>query len=140
MSKHQVPRSPRDEISGMLYFPRLCDKVRLHSEGKLEKDYIENLGGGMDLWACQFLGVDYSDLRDQILTGVTDEETLTWAKENGTSRDDNELAWWNQYMQTRGFHDDMTERLAFRKQEAGWQNNITILTFFDFIDFDEGRV
>jgi len=140
MSTHEIPRSPRDEIAGMLYFPRLCDKVRLHSEGKLAEDYIANLGGAMDLWACQFLGVDYSDLREQILTGVTDEEALTWAKENGTPRDENELAWWNQYMQTRGFRDDMTERLAFRKEEAGWQDNITILTFFDFIDFDEGRV
>lgn len=139
MSSHQTPISPREEIEGMLYFPRLCDKVRLHAEGKLENDYIENLGGGMDLWTCQFLGVNYTDLRDQILAGSTDEQALTWARENGSTRDENELAWWNQYMQSRGYRDDMADRLAFRKEEAGWQDKSAIVTFFDFIDFDEGR-
>ena len=93
----------------------------------------------MDLWTCQFLGVNYTDLRDQILAGSTDEQALTWARENGSTRDENELAWWNQYMQSRGYRDDMADRLAFRKEEAGWQDKSAIVTFFDFIDFDEGR-
>ncbi|BDS05699.1 hypothetical protein NT6N_07390 [Oceaniferula spumae] len=140
MSSYQAPRSPRDEIDGMLYFPRLCDKIRIHSEGKLDKDYIENLGGGMDLWTCQFLGVDYNELRVKVLSGLSDEAALTWAKENGTPRDENELAWWNQYMQTRGFRDDMADRLAFRKEEANWGDRDDIVTFFDFIDVDENRI
>ena len=81
-----------------------------------------------------------SPLRDQVLTGASDEKALAWAKENGTPRSETELAWWNQYMQTRGFRDDMSDRLGLRKEEAGWQDNVTILTFFDFIDFDEGRI
>lgn len=139
MSDYQAPRSPRDEINRMLYFPRLCDKIRLHSEGKLESDYIENLGGGMDLWTCQFLGVDYADLRDKVLGGASDEEALAWCRENGNPRGELELTWWNSYMQSRGYRDNMTDRLAFRKDEAGWNDRDDIITFFDFIDVDEGR-
>lgn len=133
------PRSPRDQIEGMFYFPRMCEKIRLHAKGKLEEDYIENLGVGMDLWTCQFLGVDYADLRDKVLGGATDQEALTWCKENGTPRGELELNWWNSYMQTRGYRDDMADRLDFRKEEAGWADRDDIITFFDFIDVDEGR-
>ena len=62
----QAPRSPRDEVDGIVYFPRLCDKVRLHAAGTLSPDYHANLGSGMDLWTCQFLGVNYAPLADQI--------------------------------------------------------------------------
>ncbi len=42
-------------------------------------------------------------------------------------------------MAKRGFRDDMTERLIWRKEEAGAADRDDIQTFFDYIDFDEGR-
>ncbi len=139
MSTH-YPCSPKLEIDGLIYFPRLCDKIRLHATGKLEEDYHDNLGAGMDLWTCQFLGVDYSKLADLIKHGASDTEALTWARENGLQRPDYELAWWNAYMRTRGFRDDLSERLASRIQESGFGDRDHILTFMDYIDADEGRL
>lgn len=136
----QTPRSPRDEIDGIVYFPRLCDKVRLHATGHLPPDYHANLGSGMDLWTCQFLGVDYAALADRIRAGSSDAEALAWARENGTPRGSAEFAWWSAYMRTRGFRDDLAERLAQRKAESGFNDRPDVVTFMDYIDADEGRI
>jgi hypothetical protein len=137
---YETPRSPRDEIDGLPYFPRLCHKGRLHAAGKLHPQYHANLGGGMDLWTCQFLGVDYAALAEQLHAGVSDAEALAWARKNGSTRQDCEVAWWKSFIRTRGFRDDLAERLAQRKAESGFQDRGDILTFFDYIDADEGRM
>lgn len=135
----RYPCSPRLETDGMIYLPRLCDKIRLHAEGMLGEDYHANLGAGMDLWICQFLGVDYSQLAEVVRDGASDSETLAWARQNGLQRPDCEFAWWNAYMRTRGFRDDLAERLSSRIQESGFGDRDDILTFMDYIDADEGR-
>jgi hypothetical protein len=137
---HETPRSPRDEIEGLPYFPRLCHKVRLHAEGRLHPQYHANLGGGMDLWTCQFLGVAYAALAEQVRAGASDEEALAWARNHGPTRPDHEISWWKSFIRTRGFRDDLAERLVLRKTESGFQSRADILTFFDYIDADEGRM
>ena len=65
-----TPRSPKDEIDGLPYLPRLCDKIRLKQSGNLDPEYHPNLGIGMDLWTCQYLGVDYEALRQLSLIHI----------------------------------------------------------------------
>ncbi len=137
---YETPRSPRDEIDGLPYFRRLCHKVRLHAEGRLHPQYQANLGGAMDGWTCQFLGVDYPALAARIRDGASDEEALAWARENGATRADCEVQWWKSFIRTRGFRDDLGDRLVQRKAESGFQDRADILTFFDYIDADEGRM
>ncbi|MDB4287206.1 DUF5069 domain-containing protein [Akkermansiaceae bacterium] len=134
-----LPRSARDEIGGIIYLPRLCDKIRLMSAGTLHPDFHGNLGLGMDLWTCQFLGVAYEDLKAQVLLGATDEDALAWARENGITRPDYELAWFHSYMSNRGFRDDMSQRLAERKKESPATDRDDIQSFMDYIEVDEGR-
>jgi len=137
-SSSGIPRSPLDEIEGLIYLPRLCEKVRMMDAGNLDSGYHANLGLGMDLWTCQFLGVDYSDLTAQVKLGKTDKECLEWAREHGVEREDYELAWWKSYMMNRGFRDDLAERLKERIEESGfWEKGI--LSFMDYIEEDEGR-
>jgi len=135
----QMPRSARDELEGIVYLPRLLDKVRLHHGGKLHPDYHANLGIGRDLWTCQFLGVDYNDLKAQVLAGASDDNALAWARENGITRPDYETAWFSSYISNRGFRDDMSSRLAERKKEAPETDRDDIQTFMDYIEVDEGR-
>lgn len=134
------PRSPNDEIDGLPYFLRLCDKVRLHAAGRLHPQYQANLGRAMDLWTCQFLGVDYADLSREILGGLDDAQALAWARAHGAARPPHELAWWRAYIRTRGFRDDLSTRLAERKAESGLGDRDDVLTFMDYIDADEGRL
>ncbi|MDB6077466.1 MAG: hypothetical protein JWO82_1213 [Akkermansiaceae bacterium] len=137
---YQQPRSPKDEIDGIIHFPRLCDKTRLHAAGKLHPDYQGNLGCAMDLWLCQFLGVDYEELKRQILSGLSDEEALAWARAHGVDRTATEAGWWHSYMRNRGFRDDLSEKLALRKAESGLENREDIVTFMDYIDADDALI
>jgi len=133
------PVSPKDEIEGLVYFSRLCDKVRLFADGKLGDDYQANLGVGMDLWTCEFLQVEYKDLAAVVNEGASDAEALYWAFEHGKNPSEQEKNWWNSYMRNRGFRDDLSERLEMRITESGFED-LEIKTFFDYIDADEGRV
>lgn len=132
------PVSPKEEIDGVVYFRRLCSKIRLFQAGKLDEAYRPNMGRAMDLWACQFLQVEYNELRQKVESGATDEEAYQWAIEAGKSPNENEKTWWNSYMRNVGFRDFLAEKLAFRIEEAGFEEK-NILTFFDFIDADEER-
>lgn len=140
MSCFTAPASPRDEIVGMVYFVRLCSKIRLMAEGALEADFHANLGQGMDAWTCQFLQVSYSDLKQVVLDGASDREALEWCWQQGRHPSPYEIDWWNSYMRNRGFRDDLIEKLAQRKKESGWHDRPEILTFFDYLDADDGRL
>jgi gluconokinase len=136
----RYPCSPAEEIDGLVYFPRLCEKVRLMDAGKLHPDLHANLGKAMDLWTCQFLGVDYAELVEQIREGLSDAEAFTWTREHGTARNASEVTWWNSYMRNVGFRDDLSQRLSERIEESGLAARADeILTMFDYIDADEGR-
>ena len=135
----KVPCSPTLEIEGLPYFRRLCDKVRLKAAGTLHPDYHPNLGRAMDLWTCQFLGVEYEALAQIIEMGGSDGEALAWARKTGVTRPDHERDWWLAYMTKRGFQDDLSERLAMRKEDAGFADRDDIQTFMKFIEVEEGQ-
>ncbi|CAM8623026.1 Domain of unknown function DUF5069 [Candidatus Methylacidiphilaceae bacterium] len=132
-------RSPRVGVGGLIYFGRMVDKVRLEQSGKLPEDYRANLGEGFDKACCDFLGVSYEKLRTRVREGGTDEEILDWCGKVGRARDQEEKRIWGAYLAKRGWRDEMSDRLIFRKKEAGWEARDEIETFFDYIDADEGR-
>ena len=134
----KYPVSPSEMIEGMVYFVRLCDKIRLYEAGQLPQDYHANLGLGMDLWTCQLLEVEYEQLAAEVRSGKSDEEVLQWAYSAGKKPESLQLEWWNSYMRNRGLRDNLSERLKSRIEEDGMQDR-HILTFFDYIDADEGR-
>ena len=132
-------RSPRVEVGGLVYFGRMVDKLRLEQAGRLPEDYRANLGEGFDKACCDFLGVSYPKLRTRVREGGTDEEILDWCGKAGRARDPEEKRIWGTYLAKRGWRDEMSDRLIFRKKEAGWEKRDEIQTFFDYIDADEGR-
>jgi hypothetical protein len=140
MSADTYPPSPKDELDGLPYFPRLCEKVRLFAADELPSDFHGNLGKGMDLWTCQYLGIAYEDLKGKVLAGASNEEALQFARVSGVARSEEEAAWFRAYILTRGFRDDFAERLATRIAESGFGDREDILTFCDYIDADEGRM
>lgn len=132
-------RSPREKVEGLVYFGRMIDKIRLENSGQLPADYLENLGQGFDKACCDFLGVDYGALRERVRQGGSDIEMLEWCGKKGRARDVEERRIWSVYLSKRGWRDEMSDRLRFRKKEAGWEGREEIQTFFDYIDADEGR-
>jgi gluconokinase len=93
-----------------------------------------------DTRCCAFLGVAYEDIRRRTLEGAADEAVLEWAERRGVRRTDEECAVWNGFMMKRGWRDGaaIAGRLRRRIEEGGLAGK-QIETYFDFIDFDEGR-
>ena len=132
-------RSPHDKVGGLVYFGRMLDKIRLHSQSKLPEDYHENLGKGFDERCVHFLRVRYHDVVERVQKGGSDLDVLEWCFERGRKPGEEEIEIWNEFLRKRGWNDEMSARLVTRKKEIGAENRDDIRTFFDFIDADEGR-
>ena len=135
------PTSPKETTKGMMYFPRMLDKIRLHARGELHEDYHKNLGAlkAADGVCCNFLRVHYRDLRDRVLLGGTDEEILEWCFEKGRRLNEGDLFVWNGFASKLGWRDSSSSVLEERKKKYGIGDRADILTIPDLIDFDEGR-
>ena len=130
-------RSSYEKVGGIAYFGRMLDKIRLHAQGKLPKDYHENLGVGFDGRCVRFLHVDYPRLVERVLQGGADEEVLAWCFANGRQPVEEEIQVWNEFMAKRGWRDESSEGLEKMKQERGFAHRTDIQTFFDFHRADE---
>jgi gluconokinase len=119
----------------------MLDKIRLHARGELGADYHANLGAAKaaDGACCNFLRVNYVDLRERVLQGGTDEEILEWCFEKGRRLNEGDLVIWNCFGSKLGWNDFATPMLERQKQKHGIADRTDIVTIPDLIDFDEGR-
>jgi len=136
------PKSRKEMTRGMMYFPRMLDKIRLHSRGELHEDYHKNFGAPRtaDSACCNFLRVHHRDLCERVKQGGTDEEILEWCFEKGRRPNEGDILAWNGFISKLGWRDFATPNLEERKREFGIADRTDILTIPDLIDFDEGRL
>jgi hypothetical protein len=127
--------------SGMMYFPRMLDKIRLHARDELHQDYHENLGRlkTADGACCNYLRVHYRDLRERVLQGGTDEKILEWCFEKGRRLNEGDIVVWNGFSSKLGWNDFATPVLERQKRKHGITDRADIATIPDLLDFDEGR-
>ncbi len=138
----QYPCSPYDSIRGLVYFPRMLDKIRLHAAGNLPEVYHEHLGDGdgFDGRCLRLLGVKYADVKERVLAGEPDEAVLTWCLAHGRKPTEEEIETWSGFLMKRGWRDKHSDRVAFRVKDSKLEaRDKDIATMFDFIDIDEGR-
>ena len=136
-----APKSFHEKTGGMLYFPRMLDKIRLFAKGELREDCHANLGGPvrMDGLCCHFLRVEYESLKKRVLQGGTDEEILEWCFATGRRLDETDILVWNEFVRKRGWNDVASERLADWKKESGHTDRADLMTIPDYTDVLEGR-
>ena len=135
------PKSAAEEISGVRYFARMLDKIRLHARGELHSDYHRNLGHpqAADGAICNFRRVNYEDLRQRVLEGGSDEEILEWCYEKGRRLNEGDIFVWNNFASKIGWRDWATPTLQRRKKELGVTDRDDIQTMGDLFDYEEGR-
>jgi hypothetical protein len=133
------PRSPYDREGGLVYFPRMLDKIRRQHRGELPEDYHANMGAGFDLRCCDFLNVDYEEMAAQVREGNSDAGVLEWCFAHGRRPNENEIFMWNEYLRKCGWNDHYSERLRTRLEGLGMADRTDIQTMFDLIEVDEGR-
>lgn len=135
-------RSPRHLTGGIVVFARILDKILLHAEGNLPAGYHLGFMAGnrtFDDRLCQFLGVDFDALTSRTLAGGTDEEILDWCCTTGHRPDAEQIEVWNAFLTKRGWRDSGSAGLVKNKEEAGLGHRDDLLTYFDLMDFEEGR-
>ena len=136
----KFPRTPYDAVKGLVYFPRMLDKIRIHAAGELPEPYLPHLGSGFDGRCLNFLHVKYEDVQKLVLAGKPDEEVLEWCYANGQRPTEEEVEVWSGFMIKRGWRDDASERITFRLKESGLESrDKEAVTMFDYIDLDENR-
>lgn len=134
-----LPVSPYETCCGLVYFPRMIDKIRKHAAGQLGADYVPNLGKGFDVRCCSLLGINYDALAAAVGFSMTDEQAWEWVSQNGKAPTEEQIEVWNGFMTRRGWKDDIADILERRKKESSFEKRTEIETMFDYIDADEGR-
>jgi Domain of unknown function (DUF5069) len=133
------PRSPYEKLGGYVHLPRLIDKARLHREGLLNGYNYKTVG--FDKHLLTFLRIDGNAFEEIVNSLDADEAILIWVQTNGARHSSAAIEQWNQAMISR--HPDTAAKRArflhFLK-EAGGEGRKDIRTYFDLIEFDEGRL
>lgn len=132
------PRSPYERLGNYVHLPRLIDKARLHQQGLLNGYNYKTVGFDKHLLA--FLKLD-PDAFEKAANELSDDSALlAWIEKNGVAHSPAEIEEWNEAMISR--HPDTAVKKArflhFLK-EAGGEGRTDIGTYFDLIEFDEGR-
>jgi len=117
----------------------LIDKARLHRKGLLDGYNYKTVGFDKHLLA--FLKID-GDVFEEIANKLEDDEAIFgWVQKNGVQHSPEAIEQWNHAMISR--HPDTAAKKArfqhFLK-EAGGESRKDIRTYFDLIEFDEGRL
>jgi len=133
------PRSPYEKLGGYVHLPRLIDKAKLHRKGLLDGYNYKTVGFDKHLLA--FLKLDGDVFEETANRFEDDEAILKWVRNNGAQHSPEEIEQWNHAMVSR--HPDTAAKKArflhFLK-EAGGEGRKDIRTYFDLIEFDEGRL
>ncbi|WP_442890503.1 DUF5069 domain-containing protein [Congregicoccus parvus] len=137
MDPFVFPRSGYDQVGGLVFLPRMLDKVRLHAAGRLADDY--NLGKGLDTRLCRLLGLAYDDIAAKAREEADDAVVLEWCYAQGRRLSDDEIGYFNAFMTKRGWRDEASEKLKASKEKRGAAARDDIQTTFDLQDLDEGR-
>jgi len=133
------PRSPYEKLGGYVHLPRLIDKARLHRRGLLNGYNYKTVGFDKHLLA--FLKLNGDAFEEAANRLNSDDQILKWLEQHGAKHSSQEIEEWNQAMIAR--QPDTAEKKArflhFLK-EAGGKGRTDIRTYFDLIEFDEGRL
>ena len=133
------PRSPYEKLGGYVHLPRLIDKAKLHRKGLLDGYNYKTVGFDKHLLA--FLRIK-GDAFEEVANELDDDEKiLDWVKKNGVKHSSEEIEHWNATMIAR--HPDTAAkkaRFVHFLNESVRAGRKDIKTYFDLIEFDEGRL
>ena len=133
------PRSPYEKLGGYVHLPRLIDKARLHQQGLLNGYNYKTVG--FDKHLLSFLKLNPDEFEEAVNRLDDDQAILKWVEERAAKHSAEAVEEWNQSMISR--HPDTAAKKArfmhFLK-EAGGEGRKDIRTYFDLIEFDEGRL
>ena len=133
------PRSPYERLGGYVHLQRLIDKAKLHRKGLLNGYNYKTVGFDKHLLA--FLRLDPDAFEEAVDRLDDDQAIVEWIGQNGAKNSAEQIEEWNQAMISRA-PDSAVKKARFLHflKEAGGADRKDIRTYFDLIEFDEGRL
>ena len=130
------PRSPKQEMAGLVHLPRMIDKGRAYKENKLAT-YI--FPCPLDGIILNFLRVD-SEVFANMTRDKKDEEMNDWAKKLTESKSQSDLDFINKQILER--KPDSEDRLDYFNDLRNKidPSRTDVDTWADLIDLEEGRL
>lgn len=123
----------------------MIDKVRLRQAGQIQ-DY-NYLTVGFDRYLLDFLELDASAFEQKVRDGGTDQEILDWVRAQMKNRSQEEIAQWNQRIETSGPMDEAGKaRFQQRLNDVATKRGVPASTlpqvtaWSDLIELDEDRL
>jgi Domain of unknown function (DUF5069) len=137
----QTPCSDYVETSGINFFARMLDKIRLNAQGLLPDGYHLGFSDptSFDARFCRFWEVDYDQLAAKTLEGGSNEELLAWCFQGRKRPNEDQILVWNSFIIKRGWRDSGTPELIVEKKLSGFADRDDIQTYTDLHDAEEGR-
>ena len=133
------PRSPYEKLGGYVHLPRLIDKAKLQRKGLLDGYNYKTVG--FDKHLLNFLKIEGDAFEEAVHRLESDDAIFSWVQKSCVKHSNEEIEHWNQAMISR--HPDTAAKKArfshFLKQSGG-AGRKDIRTYFDLIEFDEGRL
>lgn len=131
-----APRSPYDEVGGVVFLPRSIDKMRAHLAGTAG-EYVVKTGYSTGLF--ELYGVTPDDFEAIVRDNPTDDGVLQ-ALTARRSLTDEEIEAWNR-RSVNGYPTDDAgwERHWKMLADAGYGDRKDVRTRFDRLDLDDGR-
>jgi hypothetical protein len=129
------------ETSGINFFARMLDKIRLNAQGLLPDGYHLGFSDptSFDARFCRFWEVDYDQLAARTLEGGSNEELLAWCFQGRKRPNEDQILVWNSFIIKRGWRDSGAPGLVVEKKLSGFADRDDIQTYVDLHDADEGR-
>jgi hypothetical protein len=133
------PRSPYEQLGGYVHLPRLIDKAKLHRKGLLNGYNYKTVGFDKHLLA--FLRLNPDAFEEAAGRLEDDQAIIEWIGQNGVNHSAEQIEEWNEAMISRA-PDSAVKKARFLHflKEAGGAERKDIRTYFDLIEFDEGRL
>ena len=130
------PRSPKQEMAGLVHLPRIIDKGRAYKENKLA-DYI--FPCPLDKIILNFLKVD-TEVFANMTRDKKDAEINDWAKEQTKSKSQSDFDFINkQILERRPDSEDRLDYFNDLRNKID-PSRTDIETWADLIDLEEGRL
>ena len=130
------PRSPKQEMAGLVHLPRMIDKGRAYKENNLA-DYI--FPCPLDKIILNFLRVD-TEVFANMTRDKKDDEINDWAKEQTKSKSQSDLDFINnQILERRPDSEDRLEYFNDLRNKID-PSRTDVDTWADLIDLEEGRL
>ena len=129
------PRSPKQEMAGLVHLPRMIDKGRAYKESKLA-DYI--FPCPLDKIILSFLRID-ADVFANMTIEKNDEEINKWVKEQIKTNSQNDLYFINKQILDR--RPDSKDRFEYFNELRNKidPSRTDVNTWAELIDLEEGR-